>query len=112
MAVRWGGPLPGSVVPPHTLAERRKRALLSLGFPPLTPLVAACVKRTLPFGGSFLLFLVLWLAAHKVRALHVLFPRPCLSPIGAPCPLGVLGAFPDPLGARGGWVSRRLLRRQ
>ena len=73
--------------------------------PPFTPLVAAYIKRAMPFRGSSLLSLVLRMVAREKRALTVPFPRTCLHPVCAPCLQGVIGAVPVTLGLHGGWVA-------
>ena len=83
-----------------------------VGGPLLPPLVAARIKRSLMFGGYLLLGLILRLTACEERTLTVLFPRPCLPPVCAPCLQGVLGAVPATVRLRGGWVTCRIFLRQ
>ena len=76
------------------------------------PLVAALVKRELPFGWSPLLVGILQLAAHEERAL----PSPVtwirLPHVLPPCPPGSLVTIPVFLQLRGGWFACPLLWRQ
>ena len=76
--------------------------------PYFPPVPAACVKRALPFGGSWLLVGVLRHAARWERALPGTVPCHCLPLVRVLCPHGGLMAFPTDLGLCGVWIARRL----